>query len=110
MTTRFIELAGEINNTMPAHVVAILELLIAKGARADYSDPPSARVAAGMAPRLEADVGAARGGVAHYDALVLITDHSAFDYATIFAHAQLVSDTRNAFAAWGHVGPSVVKA
>jgi UDP-N-acetyl-D-glucosamine dehydrogenase len=48
--------------------------------------------------------------IAQYDALVLVTDHSDFDYATIFRHARLIVDTRNAFAARGLVGPHVEKA
>jgi UDP-N-acetyl-D-glucosamine dehydrogenase len=150
VTTRFIELAGEINSTMPAHVVArlidalnargkplngakvlvlgvaykrdtddprespaleILDLLIAKGARADYSDPhlPTLPPARHHDLRLTS-VPLEAATIADYDALLLVTDHSAFDYATMFAHAQLVVDTRNAFAQRGHVGPSVVKA
>jgi UDP-N-acetyl-D-glucosamine dehydrogenase len=32
-----------------------------------------------------------------YDCVVLCTDHSCYDYAQIFANAQLIVDTRNAF-------------
>jgi len=48
--------------------------------------------------------------IAQYDALVLVTDHSDFDYAAIFACAKLVIDNRNAFAQRGLVGPTVGKA
>ena len=33
-----------------------------------------------------------------YDAVLISTDHSAYDYASIVASAQLVVDTRNATA------------
>jgi UDP-N-acetyl-D-glucosamine dehydrogenase len=35
------------------------------------------------------------------DAVVLVTDHSAFDYARIARHARLLVDTRHAFARRG---------
>jgi len=34
--------------------------------------------------------------LASYDAVVIATDHSSYDYATIVDHAKLVVDTRNA--------------
>jgi UDP-N-acetyl-D-glucosamine dehydrogenase len=48
--------------------------------------------------------------VAACDAVLLVTDHSAFDYATVFTHARLIVDTRNAFASRGLVGPHVERA
>jgi UDP-N-acetyl-D-glucosamine dehydrogenase len=32
----------------------------------------------------------------HFDALVIVTDHSAYDYQAIVEQSQLVIDTRNA--------------
>jgi UDP-N-acetyl-D-glucosamine dehydrogenase len=42
------------------------------------------------------------------DCVVLVTDHRAFDYAWIAAHAPLIVDTRNAFRgiAGGHIHPA----
>jgi UDP-N-acetyl-D-glucosamine dehydrogenase len=34
--------------------------------------------------------------LAQYDAVVIVTDHSSFDYKTIVEQSQLVIDTRNA--------------
>ena len=150
VTTRFIELAGEINSAMPAYVLArltdvlnargqalngakvlvlgaaykrdtddprespaleILELLIAKGARVEYSDPHLPVLPSGRRHNLGLrSVPLEATTIGHYDALVLVTDHSAFDYAAIFAHAKLIVDTRNAFAQRGLVGPTVEKA
>jgi UDP-N-acetyl-D-glucosamine dehydrogenase len=150
VTTRFIELAGEVNRAMPAYVLTrltdalnargkplrgakilvlgaaykrdtddprespaleILELLIAKEACVRYSDPHLPVLPRGRRHRLELQsVPLEATTIEHHDALVLVTDHSAFDYATIFAHAKLVIDTRNAFAARGLVGPTVEKA
>lgn len=36
--------------------------------------------------------------LASYDAVVIVTNHSAFDYAAIAAHAGLIIDTRNTMA------------
>jgi UDP-N-acetyl-D-glucosamine dehydrogenase len=35
-------------------------------------------------------------GLAEYDCVVIVTDHSCYDYARIVAEARLVVDTRNA--------------
>jgi UDP-N-acetyl-D-glucosamine dehydrogenase len=35
--------------------------------------------------------------LASYDAVLLLTDHSAFDYGMIAEHASLIVDTRGAF-------------
>jgi len=150
VTTRFIELAGEINNAMPAYVLTrlidalntrgkvlngarvlvlgaaykkdtddprespaleILEMLLSKGARVQYSDPHLPLLPSGRRHSLPLrSVPLDAATIAQYDALLLVTDHSDFDYATIFQRAQLIVDTRNAFAQRGLVGPHVEKA
>ena len=37
-----------------------------------------------------------RGSIAQYDAVVIITDHKAFDYTALVAEADVIVDTRNA--------------
>ena len=150
ITTRFIELAGEVNSAMPAYVMSrladalnvrgrplkgsrvlvlgaaykrdtddprespaleILEDLLAKGADAQYSDPHLPAIPSGRRHDLRLrSQPLDPATIAGYDALVLVTDHSAFDYATIFAHARLVVDTRNAFAQRGLTGPTIERA
>ena len=34
--------------------------------------------------------------LASYDAVLIVTDHSSYDYAAIVRHSRLVVDTRNA--------------
>jgi UDP-N-acetyl-D-glucosamine dehydrogenase len=135
-STRFIELAGEINAAMPEHVVTslaealnrrkqclrgsrililgiaykkdiddlrespslrIIELLKDRGAQVDYHDPYFPRLhrmrkydfgMAAVEPTAEA--------LASYDAVVIVTDHSSYDYAAIVRNSRLVVDTRNA--------------
>jgi len=137
--TRFIELAGEINTSMPRYVVdrtvralndrtipargarvlvlglaykpnvddvrespafELIERLRDLGASVEYSDPhvPQAK------PTRKADLGMASveltpEAVASYDAVVIATNHRAFDYAMLAEHARLVVDPRNAMRA-----------
>ncbi len=138
--TRFIELAGEVNTSMPSYVVnrvaealnderkalrgsrvcvlgvaykkdvddprespafEIMELLEQRGTIVSYNDPhiphlPRMRhhhIRLDSQPLTEAFLAA-------QDCLVIVTDHSAYDYEKILPHARLVVDTRNATA--GH--------
>jgi UDP-N-acetyl-D-glucosamine dehydrogenase len=153
LTTRFIELAGEINTAMPRHVVdrlalaldarkgqglngsrilvagiaykknvddlrespslRIIELIEARGGRADYADPfipviPATREHAALAGRRSVAWNAET--IAGYDAVLIATDHDGVDYALLGGHARLVIDTRNACQRAGVSGPVVVKA
>ena len=130
---RFIELAGQINGSMPRFVVSkvqsvlnelgkaarkarihllgvaykrdasdvrespaldVLTLLRRLGARLSYSDP--------LVPRLELGCETLRSqpvleACRQADCVVLLTDHSAFDYGAIARAARRIVDTRNAF-------------
>lgn len=150
ISTRFIELAGEINHAMPAYVVQrladalndrgkalkgakilvlgvsykkdvgdlrespsleIIEILLAKGARADYSDPYFPRLPAVRRHELEMEsVPLTEDSVKKYDAILVATDHSTFPYEMIHNVASLILDSRNAFRQRGLVGTHVVGA
>jgi UDP-N-acetyl-D-glucosamine dehydrogenase len=143
--TRFIELAGEINNNMPYHVLAsiggalnrqkksvngarvlilgvaykkdiddlrespaltIIELLQHEGAQVSYHDPYFPFIGKGrkydlQMKRTELDK------LQQYDCIVIVTDHSDYDYKKIVGEAQLVVDTRNATK--GIESPKVVR-
>lgn len=80
----------------------VLELLLNKGAEVSYSDPhipslPAMRRFPGLPPMssqpLTADF------LRSLDAVMVITDHSKFEWEHIAAHAPLVVDTRNALRA-----------
>ena len=45
-----------------------------------------------------------------FDAVLIVTDHDALDYAALVRHAKLVVDTRNACHARGLAGGNIVKA
>jgi UDP-N-acetyl-D-glucosamine dehydrogenase len=137
LTTRFIELAGEINTKMPHFVLdkitdalndrgkavrgsrvlllgmaykkdvddcrespgfELMDLLLRKGAVVGYNDPhipalpptrnhPHLRMSSQpLTPEC----------LASQDCVVVVTDHSAYDWAFVVEHAPLVVDTRNA--------------
>ena len=149
-STRFIELAGEINSRMPHHVVSrvadalnrarkpvhgadiivigvaykpdvddmrespaaeIIERLAALGARVAYHDPLVPVFPAMRRHRIDLRseaLDAAR--LSRSDCVVIVTNHSAIDYALLAEHAALIVDTRNAMAQVSRPRASVVKA
>lgn len=136
LPTRFIELAGEINSSMPGHVVEattealnrrrlclqdskvlvlgiaykkdiddlrespalrVIELLQERGARVDYHDPYFPRLHKMRRYDLQLScIELTAEALASYAAVVIVTDHSSYDYEFIVRNAQLVIDTRNA--------------
>jgi UDP-N-acetyl-D-glucosamine dehydrogenase len=132
--TRFIELAGEINESMPEHVVlatgralnrhrkalngarviilgmaykkdiddlrespalTIIELLREEGAEVFYNDPYFPRVGQGRHYDLNLTC-TPLVGLDQYDCVLIVTDHSVYDYPRIVRESRLVVDTRNA--------------
>ena len=135
-STRFIQLAGEINVSMPYYVIektvealnknrksingsnililgiaykkdidddrespgyAIMKILLEKGAILNYNDPWIPKLhttrkynfqmeSTPLTPEL----------LAQMDAVIIVTDHSDYDFAEIVKHSNLVVDTRNA--------------
>jgi UDP-N-acetyl-D-glucosamine dehydrogenase len=80
--------------------IRMIQLLHERGARASYSDPWVARAPESCGAWLDepASIELTAASLAKYDAVVLCTDHSGFDYALIAKNARLVVDTRNALA------------
>ncbi len=132
--TRFIELAGEINNNMPYHVLSsvagalnghkksvngarvlilgvaykkdiddlrespaltIIELLQKDGAQVSYHDPYFPVIGKGRKYDLQMKRAELKD-LGQYDCIVIVTDHSDYDYRNIVEQAKLVVDTRNA--------------
>jgi UDP-N-acetyl-D-glucosamine dehydrogenase len=148
-STRFIELAGEINTSMPHFVVQrvtkalsehhlalngarilvlgiaykkdvddprespavkIMDLLKQEGAEVSYNDPYIPRCA-GMRHYPHFDLISTpldERALIETDLVLLVTDHSAYDYAWIASQARLIVDTRNAFKgiAGKHIYPA----
>jgi UDP-N-acetyl-D-glucosamine dehydrogenase len=128
--TRFIELAGEVNEAMPGFVVetarhalgslagknllllgiaykrdvddlrespalTIFRLLQQAGAHVAYNDPFFPTVGAGRHYSLQTS-SVPLDTVPNYDAVLLLTDHSAYDIPSLVAASRLFIDTRNA--------------
>jgi len=78
--------------------VLVMEILRDRGALVEYSDPNVPAF-----PRMREhkfdlkSVGLTPDTLASYDAVVLLTDHSDFDYDLIRTHAKLVIDTRGKY-------------
>jgi len=150
MTTRFIELAGEVNVSMPRFVVAklmdalndrakplkgakvlilglaykkdvddvrespsleLVKLLRGKGAKVDYNDPHVPRTHKMREYDLKmTSKKLSAAMLARYDAVLISTDHSSYDYQFIVDNAKLVLDTRNATAKVKRGAKKIVKA
>src|SRR5256884_2293244 len=136
-STRFIELAGEVNTAMPYHVVdavanslndhkkslkgskilvlgvaykkdvddlresptlKIMQLLQQRGAHLDYNDPYFPQMHKMRHYNFEGmkSVPISKDMLAKYDAALIATDHSSYDYNAIVDGSKLVVDTRNA--------------
>jgi UDP-N-acetyl-D-glucosamine dehydrogenase len=135
-STRFIQLAGEINVSMPHYVVertiealnnhkkslngsrilvlgiaykkdvdderespgyAIMKMLLEKGATVSYNDPLIPKLKATRKYKFQMEsIPLSPDVISQMDAVIIVTDHSAYDYEEIVNHAKLVIDTRNA--------------
>ncbi len=87
-----------VDDVRESPAVEIMELLTERGAEVAYSDPhvpvfPKMR--AHQFELVSEDMTA--GNIASFDAVILATDHDAFDYELIAAHATLIVDTRGRF-------------
>jgi UDP-N-acetyl-D-glucosamine dehydrogenase len=78
--------------------VFVMELLRDRGAIVDYSDPNVP-----VFPKMRehsfdlSSVALSPASIASYDAVILLTDHSDFDYAEIARHSKLLIDTRGKY-------------
>jgi len=85
----------DVSDTRESPAVDIIGLLKKRGARLSYADPfvPALELLGETMPAFDLEQ-----GVQGFDLVVIVTDHSAFDYARILSEASLVFDTRNATA------------
>ncbi|MFT4268152.1 MAG: nucleotide sugar dehydrogenase [Xenophilus sp.] len=96
-----------IDDTRESPAVEIMDLLQAKGAHIEYSDPHVP-----VFPRKRdyhfdlQSVPLNETALAACDCVVLATDHDAFDYALLQRHAPLIVDTRGRWTS----GPGIVSA
>ncbi|MFI4915946.1 MAG: nucleotide sugar dehydrogenase [Phycisphaerales bacterium JB060] len=102
----------DVDDTRESPSFEVIELLRERGANVDYSDPHVPKTVPVRKHDLQMhSVELTETNLKQYDAVVVVTNHKAFDYAAIAQHASLVVDTRNALAehAYG-MGDRLVKA
>jgi UDP-N-acetyl-D-glucosamine dehydrogenase len=87
----------DVDDMRESPAVRLVELLQERGAEVVYHDPYVPRVPAMRQHHLDmVSVPLTDESIAGADAVLIATDHSAFDYARIVQRARLVVDTRNA--------------
>ena len=85
----------DIDDLRESPSLTIIELLRGKGAAVAYNDPYFPTVGRGRHYDLNM-TSAPLDNLGQYDAVVIVTDHSNYDYRAIVEQSQLVVDTRNA--------------
>jgi UDP-N-acetyl-D-glucosamine dehydrogenase len=85
----------DIDDLRESPSLTIIELLREKGATVAYNDPYFPKVGRGRHYDLNM-VNTSLDNLGQYDAVVIVTDHSTYDYEAIVAQSRLVVDTRNA--------------
>jgi len=96
----------DVNDIRESPALEIVQMLDRKGARVSYADPFTPQLAienlklSAVEPTVEA--------LAATDCVLILTNHSRFDYATIAERASLVVDTRNALKAYRHMRASII--
>ena len=145
--TRFIELAGEVNTSMPEWVVVkvsdalnikgkavngskililgvaykpdvddtrespafvLIDILLKKGAKIEYSDPHVARLPQKREYSFNlSSIKLNKENIKLYDCVLIATNHRLFDYDLLQKYAQLIVDTRGVYSG---IYDNVVKA
>ena len=88
-----------IDDMRESPAVELMELLVARGAKVDYSD-----MHVPVFPKMRehhfdlSSVTLTPQSIASYDLLLLATNHDSFDYPMIAKHAKLIVDTRGVFS------------
>jgi UDP-N-acetyl-D-glucosamine dehydrogenase len=85
----------DIDDLRESPALTIIELLQKDGAQVSYNDPYFPTVGKGRKYDLQMKC-APLENLGQYDCVLIVTDHSDYDYAGIVRESQLVVDTRNA--------------
>jgi UDP-N-acetyl-D-glucosamine dehydrogenase len=85
----------DIDDLRESPSLTIIELLREKGATVFYNDPYFPTVGHGRHYALNM-TNTPLDSLSQYDAVVIVTDHSTYDYRAIVQQSQLIIDTRNA--------------
>jgi UDP-N-acetyl-D-glucosamine dehydrogenase len=85
----------DIDDLRESPALTIIELLQNEGAKVSYNDPYIPFIGKGRKYNLQMKSSPIEN-LGQYDCVLIVTDHAAYDYATIVDEAQLVVDSRNA--------------
>src|SRR5579884_639191 len=85
----------DIDDLRESPALTIIELLQKEGAQVSYNDPFFEYVGRGRKYNLEMK-NTPLENLKQYDCVIIVTDHSSYDYAKLVEEANLVIDTRNA--------------
>jgi len=96
----------DIDDLRESPSLTIIELLQKQGAHVSYNDPYFPFVARGRKYNLQMKC-SNLNALGQYDCVLIVTDHSDYDYRRIVGEAQLIVDTRNATK--GIESPKIVK-
>jgi len=96
----------DIDDLRESPALTIIELLQKEGAQVSYHDPYFPFIGKGRKYDLQMKRSELEK-LGQYDCIVIVTDHSDYDYQKIVGEAQLVVDTRNATK--GIDSPKVVR-
>jgi UDP-N-acetyl-D-glucosamine dehydrogenase len=96
----------DIDDLRESPSLTIIELLREKGAIVFYNDPYFARVGRGRHYELNMS-NTPLENLGQYDAVLIVTDHTSYNYQAIVDQSQLVIDTRNATK--GIASPKIVR-
>jgi len=96
----------DIDDLRESPSLTIIELLRDKGATVCYNDPYFPTVGRGRHYDLNM-TNTPLEDLGQYDAVIIVTDHSSYDYRKIVEESQLVVDTRNATK--GIASPKIVR-
>lgn len=96
----------DIDDLRESPALTIIELLQKEGASVSYNDPYFPTIGKGRKYDLQLKC-APLDNLGQYDCVLIVTDHSDYDYARIVGESQLVVDTRNATR--GITSPKIVR-
>jgi UDP-N-acetyl-D-glucosamine dehydrogenase len=96
----------DIDDLRESPAITIIELLQKHGALVSYNDPYFPKIGKGRKYDLQMQR-VPLEALGQYDCVVIITDHSEYDYQQIVDESQLIIDTRNATA--GISSPRIVR-
>ncbi len=95
----------DVSDTRESPALDIMAMLEEKGAEISFSDPYNSVIKIG--DRLYQSVEISAKYLRKMDCVIIVTDHSLFDYKMIFENSSLIFDARNALK--GFKGDNIVK-